>query len=72
MVRNNLSNKINRIGALMEMLVENSTTYQIAKGDSCWVCAGTTFPKNSNISKTALKNQIVTLRNELLLLENLL
>jgi hypothetical protein len=73
MVRNELTKKIDRVKSMSEMLLENATTYSIAKGNDKWsVIAGTLFPKNSNISKTALKNQIVTLRNELLLLENLL
>ena len=73
MVKNELTNKIERINFMYEMLKENSCTYAIAKGDNKWgAYAGCDFPKNSNISKTSLKNQIVTLRNELLLLENLL
>lgn len=73
MVKNELTKKIERIDSVYEMLKENSCTYAIAKGDSKWgAIAGTEFPKNSNISRTSLKNQIVTLRNELLLLSNLL
>ncbi|PNX51336.1 MAG: hypothetical protein BV456_03550 [Thermoplasmata archaeon M8B2D] len=72
MIKNELTKKIERIKFMSEMLIENSSTYTIAKGNDNWsVIAGLSFPKNSNISKSALKRQITTLRNELLLLENL-
>ena len=71
-MNSNLDLKIKRVNALYEMLAENISTYEIAKGDDKNIAiAGNYFPKNSNISKSSIKNQIVTLRNELLLLSKL-
>ena len=68
----NLYLKIKRVNALYGMLDESISTYEIAKGDDKNIAiAGYHFPKNSNISKSSIKNQIVTLRNELLLLSKL-
>ena len=53
-----------KVGMLADMLGENVNIYVTAGGG----CAGCGFPKNSNASKTALLNQITTLRNELLVL----
>lgn len=53
-----------KVGMLADMLGENIGNY-IAAGCAC---AGCGFPKNSNASKTAILNQITTLRNELLVL----
>lgn len=53
-----------KVGILADMLGENIRIYT----ESGCGNAGYAFPKNSNASKTALLNQITTLRNELLVL----
>ncbi|WP_405380196.1 hypothetical protein [Phascolarctobacterium sp.] len=53
-----------RVRTLAYMLGENIDTYTTS---GCGT-AGCGFPKNSNASKTAILNQITTLRNELLVL----
>ena len=64
---------VERVKLLSEMVTENSFLYLIEKDESKYIpIAGTTFPKNSNYSKTAIESQIVTLRNELLNLKKLL
>ena len=52
-----------RVEMLTDMLCKNVKTYCENDG-----CAGYDYPKNHNSSHTALLNQIVTLRNELLVL----
>ncbi len=68
-----LKSKTLRVNALSKMIIENSSLYRLAVEESKYPpIAGTNFPKNANYSKTAIKSQIVSLRNELLLLSELL
>ena len=63
-----IRHKIYNVGMLSDMLADNIKVYT----DSDYGGAGSEYPKNSNASKTALLNQITTLRNELLGLAELI
>ena len=52
-----------KVGMLADMLGDNLKTYIAGSGR-----AGEDYDKNHNASKTAILNQITTLRNELLVL----
>ena len=55
-----------RVKVLSELLIDNTTEYITALSNSDYPTPGCSFDKHSNASKTALKAQITTLRNELL------
>lgn len=54
-----------KVGIMADMLCKKIEIYTEKAGYSV---AGYDIPKNSNASKTAILNQITTLRNELLVL----
>ena len=58
-----IRHELARVEMLSDMLFTNVTTYHKCNG-----MAGIEYDKNHNASKTALLNQITTLRNELLVL----
>ena len=67
-IENKMSNihaELNRTDELYAMLHENVSEYYTSDGFAGY---GYSFPKNRNASKTAILNQITTLRNELLVL----
>lgn len=59
-----LTNEIEKVNILFEMLKENLDFYADNGG-----LAGRDYAKNHNASKAAILNQITTLRNELLVLK---
>ena len=58
--------ELDRVSELFYMMRENVAQREMNEGD-----AGCGYPKNHNASKTAILNQITTLRNELLVLKDL-
>lgn len=62
-----ISGELERTKELYTMLNDNVSTYCQYYGR-----AGGEYPKNHNASKTAILNQITTLRNELLVLADII
>lgn len=64
MEKEHIKAEMRRVETLSDMLTEKVNEFCFYSGNA----AGYDFSKNSNKSKTAILNQITTLRNELLVL----
>ena len=64
--------QMRRVEMLCAMLDENVKVLCENNGTAFLSGAGYAYPKNHNASKTAIINQITTLRNELLVLKEII